>query len=187
MPVVFDKKHGIHPLWSEYYFLSNKTKSEKKYYPKDKKLPYDLSISGTPTKKILQVVSPEDGSIMYTSPTFAEAKFLEKYNTDENFRGWFNYSVQVSVQQRIICGMFRSNLTVTPHETDEDTPMDENQNAFDNVQMPQAGTPSGFVEQVNPETGEVMYVPIETNSDDMPVEPEYYDNGEQPTITSING
>lgn len=113
VPVVFDKKFGIHPLWSEYWFLSNKTKSENKLYPKDNKMPYPLLITGTPTKKKLEVINPDDGSIMYSSGDFQEKKFIEKYNTDPDFKAWFDYAMQVSVQQRIIYGMFRSQPIVS--------------------------------------------------------------------------
>lgn len=155
VPVIFDKKFGIHPRWSEFWFLANKTKSENKLYPKDKKMPYPLLITGTPTKRVLSVINPEDGSEMYSN-TFKESNFINMYNSDENFRQWFDYAVQVSVHQRIVLGMFRSQVndsTITEEEKAE------------------------MQEQVNPETGEVTYVQSEDS---------YVDTGEQINMTSIN-
>ena len=85
----------------------NKTKTENKLYPKDKKPPYPLLITGTPTRRVLYVINPQTGELMYSS-TFHESKFLQKYESEEDFRAWFDYAVQVSVQERIIHGMFRA-------------------------------------------------------------------------------
>lgn len=155
VPVIFDKKFGIHPRWSEFWFLANKTKSENKLYPKDKKMPYPLLISGTPTKRVLTVINPEDMTEMYSNQ-FRESNFIDMYNNDENFRQWFDYAVHVSVQQRIIQGMFRSQVNDTTVTEEEQAQM---------------------IEQINPETGEVSYVP----ADD-----EYVDTGEQVQMTSTD-
>ena len=126
-------------------------------------MPYDLAILGTPGKRYLQVVNPEDGSIMYTSPTFSENKFLELHRTNQNFREWFDYAVAVSVQQRITYGMFRTKIQ-------------------ERVEISEAEVAQLGEEHINPETGEVTYGNV---SDDMPDE-NYVDTGEQPVITTIN-
>ena len=118
VPLVFDKKYGIIPIWSEYYFLSEKTKTERKYWPKEKKLPYPLLITGPTDKRVLEVINPDSGEVMYTSQKFNERKFVEIYNTDANFRQWFDYAVAVSAQQRIEVALFRNNLA----DGDEERP-----------------------------------------------------------------
>ena len=131
IPVVFDKKYGIHPRLSEYWFLMNKTKTENKLYPKDKKLPYPLLITGTPTKRVLEVINPQTGEVLYNT-TFHESKFLTKYDTEEEFRAWFDYAVQLSIQERIIHGMFRS-LDPIPETTSDDSL--QNNSVEDNVSL----------------------------------------------------
>lgn len=103
-------------------------------------MPYPLLITGTPTKRILDVINPEDGSSMYNC-TFNESKFLEKYQTDETFRSWFDYAVDVSVQQRIILGMFRTEIPSDVQNSTNSESSAENQ----------------MIEVINPETGEVTY------------------------------
>ena len=106
--LVFDKKFGIVPILSEYYFLSNLTKTERKVY-KTKKTPFVLPIDGK-GYKTLEVIDPTSGSVLYTSDKFRESKFIEKYNSDETFRGWFDKALEISINERIISGYFRSNI-----------------------------------------------------------------------------
>ena len=108
IPLIFDKKYGVIPIWSEYYFLANKTKTENKFWPKEKKMPYPLLISGATNRRKLEVINPETGEVQYTSDTFDERKFIQKYNTDESFRQWFDYAVHISAQERIIHSLFRT-------------------------------------------------------------------------------
>jgi len=107
--VVFDKKFGVIPILSEYYFLANLTKTEHKMY-RQKKPPFALPIDGKGFK-VLEVVDPTTGAIQYTSDKFRESKFLEKYNNDEQFRYWFEKALEISINQRIIEGYFRSEAT----------------------------------------------------------------------------
>jgi len=109
VPVIFDKKYGVVPFLSEYYFLLEKTKTERKYWPKDKKLPYPLSITVSGNSKVLEVMDPTTGSILHRSEPFMERVALEKYNNDANFRHWFDKAVDIAVDQRIQVNLFRGN------------------------------------------------------------------------------
>lgn len=118
VPLVFDKKYGIIPILSEYYFLSNQTKTEKKYWPKKEKMPYPLLINGATNKRTLEVVDPNTGEVLYSSSTFNERNFIEKYRTDNTFRQWFDYAAQVSAEQRIKINLFRNEPTA-PEQVDD--------------------------------------------------------------------
>lgn len=109
VPLVFDKKFGIHPRLSEYYFMSHKTKTEKRYWPDPKKLPYPLLITPQNRGRVLEVFDPNTGESLYKSDIFPESKFLDKYNSDETFRQWFDYGAYVSAEQRIKNALFREN------------------------------------------------------------------------------
>ena len=103
---VFDKKYGLIPILSEYYFLSNITKTEKKMY-KNKKTPFTLPIVGS-QYKTLEVVDPSTGEILYTSDKFRERKFLDIYKENNIFRHWFDRALEISIAERIINGYFRN-------------------------------------------------------------------------------
>lgn len=126
IPLVFDKKYGVIPLLSEFWFLSHMTKTEKKFWVEPKKLIYPLLISvpvklSPGTTFVLNVYNPDTGELMYSSPKIRLSKFLSTYSSDENFRGWFDYAVAVSIQKRIHEALFRS----TPPETAASDEMDE--------------------------------------------------------------
>lgn len=112
VPLVFDKKYGIIPILSEYYFLSNQTKVEKKYWPKKEKMPYPLLVTGATNTRVLEVIEPTTGEVTYTSDVFNERNFLKKYREDETFRGWFDYAAFVSAEQRIKINLFRNQPTL---------------------------------------------------------------------------
>lgn len=105
--LVFDKKFGIVPIWSEYVFLRDMTKTEKKYWDKPTKLLYPLSIKVKANSKYLEVANPETGEILYTSDTFMERNFINKYNGDENLRHWFGVALDYSIEYRIKQALFR--------------------------------------------------------------------------------
>lgn len=163
VPVIFDKKYGIHPRLSEYWFLMNKTKTENKLYPKDKKMPYPLLITGTPTKRVLTVYDESDFNKILYQTTFAESKFLDMYNSDENFKSWFDYAVNVSINHRIYQGMFRSQVN-------DSTVLEETNDT----------SSSNLIEHIDPETGEVTMV---ESSEEVE---EYVDDGSQIQISSTN-
>ena len=123
--VVFDKKFGIIPILSEYYFLANLTKTEQKMY-RQKKPPFALPIEGKGFK-VLEVMDPTTGAIQYTSDKFRESKFLEKYNADPEFASWFNKALEISINERILKGYFRSEPVYDVHTEDHnETHIEEN-------------------------------------------------------------
>ena len=112
---VFDKSSGIDKFWSEFLFLQQKTPTEKKIY-KDKNLPFPLMIKTSGSYVYLDVSNPEDSSVKYTSQKFYRKSAKKKYTEEDEFRSWFDYAVNLSVQYRIVNGLFR---TATIVETDE--------------------------------------------------------------------
>ena len=129
--VVFDKKFGIIPILSEYYFLSNLTKTESKLY-KTKKQPFSLPISGKQTKK-LTVVDPTTGSVLYESDNFRERNFLNKYNTDQTFASWFDKALEISIDERIKNGYFRMELNDSYQQKEDETENEEINIAVENT------------------------------------------------------
>lgn len=110
---VFDMSNGLDKFWSEYVFLSEKTPSERKIY-RDKKLPFPLMVEKYNTQRYhLRVINPNDKSVDYTSEPFYRREVKERYNTDEEFRQWFDYAVRISAYYRITHGMFKENEDLT--------------------------------------------------------------------------
>jgi len=124
VPIIFDKKWGSIPVLSEYYFLENKTRTENKYWPKTKKLIYPFCINKSANSKILSVMDPTTGAMLYTSDKFTERNFLGIYNGNEGFRYWFDKAVEISVDQRIKIALFRNqpatNESYNIHEEPEE-------------------------------------------------------------------
>jgi RecA/RadA recombinase len=133
IPIVFDKKYGVVPFLSEYLFLSNKTKTENKYWPKEKKLPYPLSIATSGNSRVLEVLDPSTGTILYRSEPFMERNAIQKYNSDINFRQWFDKAIDIAVEQRININLFRSSPIILNHESDVISDI-EIDNDVDNVE-----------------------------------------------------
>ena len=138
--IVFDKKFGCIPFWSEYLFLSEKTKTERKYWPLQKPLNYPLSIIGEGGSRILKVIEPSTGSILYQSDKFKERQALAKYNSDETFRSWFDKAMDIAVEQRITVNLFRSQPTEYQVE-DPDTPTQIAEQTIDNALADQEFVP----------------------------------------------
>jgi len=108
VPLVFDKKWGIIPFYSEYLFLKEKTKTERKFWP-TKNLIYPFAINTEGNSRVLTVVDPTTNNILYKSSKVMESKILERYNTEQEFRYWFDKAVEISVEQRIKMALFRNN------------------------------------------------------------------------------
>ncbi len=103
IPIVFDKKTGIQPLFSEFLFLSQMTKTEIKYTKKtESKLPYPLAVSTEGRSKVIKVFDPSSGNVIRESGKFTERKLLEKYSTDEEFKKTFDLAMKFSVEERIL-------------------------------------------------------------------------------------
>ena len=128
-------------------------------------MPYPLLITGTPTKRILEVVNPDDFSIMYKAE-FKEKNFIEKYNTDETFKQWFDYAVDISVFKRIKEGLFKITGGSGQNNINEDEVIEEDLNKL----------PEGVTQYVDNETGEVTYIDSNGNQVDL---------GQQINISSI--
>ena len=105
--LVFDKNYGIDKFWSEFTFLSQLTPSEQKYFKKPDNLSYPLCISSNGSRWYLQVINPDTGEVLYTSKQFYRKDAKELYNTDQEFRQWFDYAVEMSIFYRIQHSLFR--------------------------------------------------------------------------------
>ena len=102
---VFDKLVGLHKFWSEYEFLSDYCPSEKKFYKGDPPVPLNIISSGPSNK--LRVLDPQSGAKLYESDSFYKKNALYLYNTDANFKQWFDYAMDTAVYTRIVEGLFR--------------------------------------------------------------------------------
>jgi len=105
---VFDKSTGLNKFWTEFHFLSEPIPTEKKIFQnKLSQMPYPLSIQRTGAYYYLEVIHPETGEVHYTSKKFHRKNAKELYENDEEFQQYFDAAVQISVQYRIIRGLFR--------------------------------------------------------------------------------
>ncbi len=107
--VVFDKSTGINKFWSEYHFLSEQTPTELKIY-KNKTFPYKMSIMKSGAWVQLKVRDPETGKVDYNSDKFYKKDAKHKYETDVDFKKWFDYAVDIAIHTRIKEGMFKINI-----------------------------------------------------------------------------
>lgn len=121
--VVFDKAHGIDKFWTEFHFISELTPTESKLY-KSSNPPFVLPIHRTGAYYYLEVVHPETGEVYYTSKKFHRKNAKELYKTDSEFKQYFDAAVQLSVYERITCGLFRFDHE-TLHEVKQDEEPDE--------------------------------------------------------------
>lgn len=105
---VFDTMHGIDKFWSEYTFLAEPTPTEKKVFVyKKKKLPFPLCITKSGNQVQLNVKNPDDPAVEYKSGNFFRRDAKKKYETDPEFKQWFDYAVDMSVYYRIRKGVFK--------------------------------------------------------------------------------
>jgi len=121
---IFSKSHGIDKFWSEYVFLQEKTPTEKKIYKEDKKLPFPLMIKTSGSYNYLDVLDPNNPEVKYTSTKFYRKDAKKKYESDEEFRNWFEYALNLSVQNRIINSMFKT--VPVSSDVDDNSELDEN-------------------------------------------------------------
>lgn len=133
----------IIPFYSEYYFLKEKTKTEKRYWPNPKKLIYPFSIISSANSKKLKVIDPITEAVLYDSGKVMERKIMDRYNTDQEFHHWFDKAVEISIDQRIRQALFRDTSGVieigqtNPNsDPDESDGTDESiASAFDNIDV----------------------------------------------------
>lgn len=170
---VFDKTYGLDKFWSEYTFLSQQLPGEKKIYG-NKKMPFPLLIGTSGAYSQLNVFDPSDSNVNYASPKFYKKDAKKKYQTDEEFRQWFDYAVQISVYYRIIKGLFQVKEAEAVDNIEHDTTNMEVQEHIDEN--------TGEVTYYNTATGEAVESPVqaEQNSNyqfDQPIEDnqQYYE------------
>lgn len=109
--VVLDKKFGIDPIISEYWFMSNMSKWEFKYTDrKPEKLVYPLAITVEGRSKVVNIYDPKTKAVVKKSEKFTEKNFYEKYYTDKEFKAIFDEAVELSVIYRIKVAYFRENI-----------------------------------------------------------------------------
>ena len=121
---VFDKSTGINKFWTEFHFLSEMTPGETKFY-KNKKFPYPLFMKKSGAWYYLEVINPQTGEIGYKSEKFHKKNCLELYNTDPEFKKFFDYAVDLSIHQRIKEGMFKINMVNVDDIEEEDVSKEE--------------------------------------------------------------
>lgn len=121
IPLVFDKKFGAIPVLSEYKFISENTKYEKKVF-KDaalKKL-YPLAVSASGNSKIISIIDPDSGEVLESTEKFNERHLLKKYFSEPEFKKIFDKAVDLSVQERIINTFFNRSQLESSNNNDDD-------------------------------------------------------------------
>lgn len=105
---VFDKKTGLDKFWSEFYFMMEPTPSEKKIYKNSP--PAKFFMIKKTGSRVKLVVSDDEGHKQWESDTFYRKDGKDLYNTNQEFKQWFDYAVQVSVYNRITQGIFKCEI-----------------------------------------------------------------------------
>jgi len=109
--VVLDKKFGIDPIISEYWFMSNMSKWEIKNTGKNEsKLNYPLAVVTEGRSKVVCIYDPKTKAVVKKSEKFTEKNFYEKYYKDKEFKNIFDTAVDLSVTYRIKVGYFRETI-----------------------------------------------------------------------------
>lgn len=147
---VFDKINGFDKFWSEYRFLSEMTPSENKIYKKSEaSLKYPLAVISSGAYTHLKVVDPENHkNVLYKSDSMYKKNMKKLYNSDEEFRQWFDYVVEISSQQRIVNGLFKCQNIDTEDEAVEC----KSENEYSDLLPEQDNDPTGYDEQENEES-----------------------------------
>jgi len=112
---VFDKKYGLIPLFSEYLFMRDMTKTEKKQTKNDaKKLPFPLAVSVEGRSKVITVYD-QNCNVVVKSEKFTERNLFDLYHNNADFKKVFDAALKMSIDGRIKAGMFRESVG-TPTE-----------------------------------------------------------------------
>jgi RecA/RadA recombinase len=126
--VVLDKKYGIDPIISEYWFMGNMSRWEVKMTKNTvSKLVYPLAVSVEGRSKVISVFDPKTKQVIKKSEKFTEKNFYEKYYSDPKFKELFDEAVEASVNYRIRVGYFREEIDgfSAPIELDDTLPTQE--------------------------------------------------------------
>lgn len=152
--VVLDKKFGIDPTISEYWFMSNMSKWEMKTTgKKEDKLIYPLAVVTEGRSKVVCIFDPKTKALKKKSDKFTEKNFYEKYHTDKNFKALFDEAVDLSVTYRIKVGYFRetiNGIAPPPEEEVVASPI------VDPVIANVMNDDTGEIMNVDTETGEIL-------------------------------
>lgn len=118
---VFDKNIGIDKFNSEYEFLSDYTPTEKKLDKKSTTFkPFAPLFIELAAYNRLKITHPETKEILYESKGFRRSEAKKKYETEEEFRQWFDYAVDLAVEYRIKRGLMRLSNDVLDVISDEE-------------------------------------------------------------------
>lgn len=121
--LVFDKLNGIDKVLTEYHFMKHFTKTELKYYKDKNKTPFELPVKSAGSYKYIEF--KYDGQI-YKTKNFRESELKKLYETDSEFRDMFDAAVEVSVNERIKNGYFKSLTSkIKPEPIDDYEEEDE--------------------------------------------------------------
>ena len=141
MMTVFDKKYGIVPILSEYYFMANMSSWEKKITKNlDSKLCYPLCVKTVANSKVITVYDPTDPKIvLVATEKFTERNLLSKYNSDPKFKAIFELALKYSIQERVLKGYFREVVKIKAEDIVEvpeiiDTVIDVQEENLNNYQ-----------------------------------------------------
>lgn len=111
---IFDKSKGFDKFWSEYRFMSEMCPSENKIYKKlESQLKYPLAIHQHSQARVTLKVVDENNhkKVLYESAPTYRKNIKHTYDTDDEFRQWYDYAVELSCQHRIVNGLFKCEVT----------------------------------------------------------------------------
>jgi len=101
--LVFDKKHCLDKVLTEFHFLSNPTITEAKLFDKSD-IPLFAENAGGRYK--IRVYNPETNAAIGETNTFYLKNLKDLYNNDSQFKAAFDYAVKLSVDYRIRYRLF---------------------------------------------------------------------------------
>jgi RecA/RadA recombinase len=137
---IFDKNRGFDKFWTEMNFLSEPTPEENKFYNKKNNIknPFEFYIKRNGAWYKLVVSDRNDPKIKYESKQFYFRDAKKLYEENEEFHSWFDYTVNLSCQERLINGIMRvsnSGYEVTDNGETVDTLTGEILDEFNNIEI----------------------------------------------------
>lgn len=122
--VLFDKKYGVLPLQSEYYFMQNLSDYERKLFKKIGDIP-PMHVHTVRRSRVIQVYDDQTGDVIKESKVFQEKNLVAEYNTDPEFKAIFDEALEQAIELRIRKVLFRKknnkNIDIDiNNELDED-------------------------------------------------------------------
>lgn len=86
-------------------------------------MPFPLMIHTSGNQVYLHVYDPNNSQVNYKSDKFYRKNAKQKYETDQTFKQWFDYAVDLSIYYRITQGVFQASesgaLSEESNEVDE--------------------------------------------------------------------